>query len=439
MFSLRKKITRNLIINMVIVMCGLLVILYFSMQQILTSYVLTRLQDDAESLITVIQQDQNQHWQINPDHMSTVYNRVRSGHYYQLSINRQVISSRSLFDAQFPVAEYKNNQHLVINGPGGEVWLIWHQQVFKNQQVIELLIAEDIHPLNLQLIKYTGFALILLLIVTSILISMQQYTLNKAFHIFEVLRQNLASIRYRKTEKSGIEVPSEITPLVQEIEILVDQLRNRIQRTRRAIGNLAHELKRPMQLLYLQQEQQKDLGMLAPLDEIQNIVNRELKRAKISGGQNTGGAFDFIQELPFIIDVLHKIYPRIHIKFDKPQTTLPLGLDRDDMLELTGNLLDNACKFAHEKVEIQVKQTNQQVSLFIDDDGDGIDSDAMDEILKRGVRLDESAAGHGLGLSICTDILNSYEGRIQYENSYLGGLKVTVEIPLNTDRPQASA
>ena len=86
------------------------------------------------------------------------------------------------------------------------------------------------------------------------LIVLQRRTLQNSFAVFEILRQNIASVRHKEMEKIGISLPAEVIPLINEIEILVDQLRNRISRNRHAIGNLAHELKRPLQLLSLQLE-----------------------------------------------------------------------------------------------------------------------------------------------------------------------------------------
>ncbi len=417
--------------NMLLVMSGLLIIMYFSMQQILQDYVLTRLQHDAESLISVVQQDENGRWQLEASQMSTVYNRVKSGHYYRISVNDQIITSRSLFDTRFPVADsalwvsgsYKEQ------GPGKETWLIWTQQANKKGQAIMVWIAEDIQPVQRQLLGYTGYAILLVLFTAILLTFLQARTLQKSFQVFEALRQNLSAIRHKETEESGLDIPSEIMPLVREIESLVDQLRNRIKRTRHAIGNLAHELKRPVQLLAIQQEEGIDPS-LEPLEDIKYIIDRELRRAKISGSHNAGGEFNPAEELPFLVEVMRKIYPDIQIKLDQGSLIQRLDLDRDDMLELVGNLLDNACKFARHEVRLKFVKASQHYVLIVEDDGEGLDSSDINKIENRGVRLDETTKGHGLGLSICKEILNSYQGKLTFLHSNLGGLKVTADIPV---------
>ncbi|MHC4222012.1 MAG: sensor histidine kinase [Planctomycetota bacterium] len=427
MYSLKSRITRNLTINMVVVMSALLIIMYFFMQQLLQDYVLTRLQHDAESLISALEKTPDQRWHVNPGRMSSLYDRVKSGHYYQVQIDSRVILSRSLFDADFPepVSDPDFMGHYLASGPVNETWLLWVQQVHKDDQAIRIQIAEDIEPIRQQLLENTILALVLVLMVTAILIYLQQRTISRSFQIFEWLRQNLSSIRHRETQKSGLQMPNEIAPLVSEIEKLVDHLSQRIDRTRHAIGNLAHELKRPVQLLELQQEK----GQHAPLQDIKKIIERELKRAKISGSLNAQGDFNLAEEMPFLISVLEKIYPHVQIDLVIDNKAVTRELDRDDMLELAGNLMDNACKFAQGRVQLKVAGNERKLTLIIEDDGEGLDMLQVEDIQQRGIRLDETVEGHGLGLGICKDILDSYGGEITFSKSDLGGLYVCVDIP----------
>jgi signal transduction histidine kinase len=432
MYSLKRKITRNLTINMIIVMSVLLIVMYFFMQQLLRDYVLTRLVHDAESLISAVEPDANQRWQVMPGRMSAVYERVRSGHYYQVSVDGQDLLSRSLFDTDIPTtagnADFSG--HYLTPGPGSETWLVWVQQIRKKGQALNIWVAEDIEPIQQQLRQYTFYALALVLLVTAILIYLQQRILGQSFYIFTWLRENLSSIRHRKAQQPGLQIPLEIAPLVTEIEKLVDHLRNRIERTRHTIGNLAHELKRPLQLLSMQQENEKNSAQAEPLAEIKRILERELKRAKISGSSKAGGDFIIADEMRFMIAVMEKIYPQIEVELACENLAEPLELDRDDMLELTGNLLDNACKFASSKAVLAIRVTDRRLTLIFEDDGKGLDTRQVEEIKQRGVRLDETVAGHGLGLGICNDIIDTYQGSLSFSASALGGLKVTVQIPL---------
>lgn len=342
MYSLKKRIARNLSLNLLAVMIGLLIAMYLFAQQLLHDYILTHLQHDAESLASVIYEDPAQGWRIDPGRMSTIYNRVRSGYYYYVAIDGQVIISRSLFDAEFPGIDdnHPSSSDYLADGPGDERWMIWHQRLTKNDQAIGIWIAEDIAPFQNQLLQYSAVIVGLIVIVAAVLFYLQQRTLRQAFVVFDWLRTNLTAIRQKETATSGVSMPLEIAPLVTEIEKLVEHLSHRIVRTRNAMGNLAHELKRPLQLLSIQQESGQSTDMQHTLDDIRSILERELRRARISGSSGVGGAFNIAQESDSMIDVLRKIYPDVSLDVELKSQIEASNLDRDDMLELIGNLLD---------------------------------------------------------------------------------------------------
>ena len=432
MYSLKKKIARNLSLNLLAVMIGLLIAMYVFAQQLLHDYILTHLQHDGESLASVIYQDPAQGWKIDPGRMSTVYSRVRSGHYYYVAIDRQVIISRSLFDADFPGVDdhHPAGSDYLADGPGDESWMIWHQRVTKHGEEIGIWIAEDIAPFQKQLLQYSAVIVGLIVIVAAALFYLQQRTLHQAFEIFDWLRTNLTAIRHKETERSGMPMPLEIAPLVTEIEKLVEHLSHRIVRTRNAMGNLAHELKRPLQLLSIQQESGRDADMRDTLDDLRNILERELRRARISGSSGVGTAFDIAQEMDSMADVLGKIYPHIKLEVELEDRLETASLDRHDMLELIGNLLDNACKFAQSRARLRAGLADNRLELVFEDDGLGLEPGQLQQLNRRGQRLDERVAGHGLGLGICRDILDYYRGGLTFARSDLGGLRVVIHIPL---------
>ena len=432
MYSLKKRLARNLTLNLLLVMAGLMIAIYFFAQQLLHDYILTHLQHDAESLASVIEQDELARWKIDPGRISTVYSRVRSGHYYYVIAGRQTLISRSLFDAEFPgIGDiHAQGSDYLADGPGGERWMIWHQTVTKDNQPIRLWVAEDIAPFRNQLIGYSAIIAGLILAVAALLFFLQQRTLRQAFDVFDRLRSNLAALRQKATDKTGVSIPLEIAPLVEEIEKLVEHLGHRTSRTRNAMGNLAHELKRPLQLLSIQLESGQNAEMRGALDEIRRILERELRRARIAGSAGAGPKFDLAEEMGFMTGVLRKIYPGIEIETKIEDSLEPAGLDRDDMLELIGNLFDNACKFARSRARLAVRQTDQGIELVFEDDGQGLEPAQLQLLKRRGQRLDEGTAGHGLGLAICRDILDYYHGSLDLMESGLGGLRAVITIPL---------
>ncbi len=433
MYSLKSKLNKSLILNMLLIMLVMLVILNIFIQRLVMEQVLTRLQHDAESLVSIIGQTVNQQWEVNPAHISTVYNRVRSGHYYVVKTSNQIIRSRSLFDYEVAIDVLKGgaSSSYQMDGAGNEHWLVWQQNIQKNSEQFQVWIAEDITGLQQQLMRFSIFAILLVIVFSVALIYMQQKILNRAFAVFDLLRSNLQAIRYGDAEKTATLVPLEILPLATEIEMLVEQLKQRIQRTRNAIGNLAHEIKRPLQLLALHIDSGDNKEMaVQSFDEIQMIVDRELRRAKISGSNVTGGVFKVREELPVLLQVMQKIYPHIYINLNIQNGLNEVNLDRDDMMELTGNLIDNACKYANQDVAVNIAMEQSDWVFDVEDDGKGVDQEQMALITGKGIRLDESRQGHGLGLTICADIVNSYQGKLHFSVSEMGGLKVRVSLPV---------
>lgn len=168
------------------------------------------------------------------------------------------------------------------------------------------------------------------------------------------------------------------------------------------------------------------------LDDMHALTDRILKRARLAGNLHSGTLFNFHSELPALIQTMHMMYPEksLNISSQLPDHMEPF-MDREDMLELLGNLLDNACKWANQQVLISVTR-NDQLDIRIEDDGPGGQREFLDTLAARGVRLDESVSGYGFGLAIVADIIDDYGGRIRFDRSdNLGGFRVDVELPVN--------
>lgn len=411
----------------------LLYVLNQGIQKLTEDYVSSRLQHDADSLISALKLSDEGTWWLPHDKMSTVYNRVQSGHYYVVITNNQKIRSRSLFDNNPVVPKIELNEYRLYTeeGVNQEHWLVSLQKIKKKGDAITVWIAEDIAPLEQTQQRFLLFATGAIAVTIILLLLMQYQILQQGFSQLEQLRKSLKRLQLGKEKMLNQELPSEISPLVEEIERLLGQLSQRVQRSRNALGNLAHELKRPLQrlqsLLETLPSEQRQQNKLV-LQDIHNVVERELKRARIVGISTPGRQTIVADELPALIKVMESLYPEKSIKTKQPEN-LVLPHDRDDILELLGNLLDNACKYSKNTVFININETDENWLITIDDDGTGVSERDLEIITGRGVRLDESIKGHGLGLSICKDIVESYSGNITFQTSEEGGLKVTVTFP----------
>ncbi len=274
------------------------------------------------------------------------------------------------------------------------------------------------------LLASAGIALVLLV---------QGMVIRRTFKRFDSIRDELKQLALGNITQLTTRVPAEIAPMVVEFNTLLQTLQERLDRSRQALGNLAHALKSPLNLVmqYLDTLANHDAQQARlQAERIHHLMERELKRARLAGNGHSHQRFNPHQDLPDLIGVLRQLYVSkgCHIQCDIAPDVPRFG-DREDMLELFGNLLDNACKWAQTTVHCQLQAQAQQLQIVIEDDGIALSIADFSRLTQRGVRLDESVEGYGLGLAICADIVKLYGGTLTFAHADLGGLRVTVQLP----------
>lgn len=436
MISIQQRLRHQLLLALLLVMATTLMLLDYGVRHLTQGYILSRLQHDSDSLLAALDQDNNEQWQLPAEQQSSLYQNAYSGHYFIVITPAGQLVSRSLWDLSIQPVPQTPGQHARgdMDGPEQQKWLWLASGAEINDQPITVWVAEDIGPLKqqLQLFRFSALGLILATLV--LLLLWQQQALRRAFILLQPLQQQLRDMRFGDVDIKAENLPLEVQPLVSEIQRLLRQLENRVSRSRNAIGNLAHDMKRPLQQLRLLGEQLDNTArqqQSGALGELQRMVERELRRARIVGVSSPGRQTALADDIPPLIDVLQRIYPQHHINSDYPQDGY-LPQDRDDMLELLGNLLDNACKYGKQNVQLLLQRDNGHHGwcIQVSDDGPGIAPDLASHLLQRGTRLDESGSGSGLGLAICQDIINSYGGSLQIlAASPTGGLQVRIFLP----------
>ncbi|MNP09507.1 Virulence sensor histidine kinase PhoQ [compost metagenome] len=239
-----------------------------------------------------------------------------------------------------------------------------------------------------------------------------------------------------KRSQLDSQVPSELEPLVAQINHLLAHTEDSLRRSRNALGNLGHALKTPLAVLLslASSEQLKDapqvrVQLREQLQQIQQRLSRELNRARLAGDALPGAQFDCDAELPGLLSTLGMIHGEGLELSQRVPPGLLLPWDREDLLELLGNLLDNACKWADSEVRLTIEEQAERYQLVIDDDGPGIPESDRQQVLERGTRLDEQVDGHGLGLGIVRDIVEVWGGQMTLQDSPLGGLRVSIALP----------
>ncbi|AYG08736.1 HAMP domain-containing protein [Pseudomonas fluorescens] len=435
MRSIQRRLSLGLISVMVIVGLVLAQTSLWLFEVGLQRYLEAGLRNDSENLLVALVRGPGG-VQLDEQRLSPAYQRPFSGHYFRIDFSDNHWRSRSLWDQelpQLPQAGLKGNLQL---GPEGQQLLVLRSDYKRFGQSISISVAQDYTPVreSFRLMRQVG--LVLGLAALLLILILQRVTVRRALRPLETAREQIAQLQQGQRSQLDTQVPVELEPLVAQINHLLAHTEDSLKRSRNALGNLGHALKTPLAVLLsvASSEQLKDQPQLAKLlreqlQQVQQRLNRELNRARLAGETLPGALFDCDSELPGLLATLNMIHGE-HLELSyQVRPGLQLPWDREDLLELLGNLLDNACKWADAEVRLSIEQTPECFQLIVEDDGPGIPEAQRDQVFSRGTRLDEQTDGHGLGLGIVRDIVDVWGGTLRLQESPLGGLKVLIELP----------
>ena len=435
MRSIQRRLSLGLISVMVVVGLVMAQTSLWLFEIGLQRYLEDGLRNDSESLLLAMVRGP-QGLQLDERHLSPAYQRPFSGHYFRIDFADNHWRSRSLWDQELPpLAQPGLNSNLQL-GPDGQQLLVLRTDYRRQGQSISISVAQDYTPVRESFRRIRQIGLGLGLAGLLVILLLQRITVRRALRPLETAREQIAQLQQGQRSQLDDRVPVELEPLVAQINHLLAHTEDSLKRSRNALGNLGHALKTPLAvLLSLASSEQLDAHpqlrktLKAQLEQVQTRLNRELNRARLSGDALPGALFDCNGELPGLLATLNMIHgEHLELSYRAP-TGLQLPWDREDLLELLGNLLDNACKWADAEVRLSVVETVQGFELSVEDDGPGIPEDRRDQVFSRGTRLDEQTDGHGLGLGIVRDIVDAWGGTLSLLESEWGGLKVLIELP----------
>lgn len=440
MRSLQGRLGISLAISLMVLFILEWFVMSPAIQKLTDEYVISRLRLDAESLLALVHVAEPGHLEIDHSRLEPLYLRPLSGHYYQVqTADGQQTKSKSLLDAPFrvPMVSPGHMRRVRVEGPAGQQLLALVRGFEKEGHHITLAIAEDITPLTRDFERFQTTYIVISIIILFSLMAVQTLIVRLSFHPLNRVRQDITRLEQGEISQLREAVPTEVRPVVQEMNRLLRVLEERLRRSRNALGNLAHALKTPLTLV-MQLTEHDDMDNVpevrSQLREYTTLLHhrleRELRRARLAGSGAASQRLILDSEIPPLVDTVRRLYPdkRLDIVCTIPAQTLFRG-DREDFLEMLGNLLDNACQWARHNILLTIDHTSQ-LSLRIEDDGPGCPDEVLQHLAKRGVRLDESLPGHGLGLAICKDMIQQYNGEIVFgRSSQLGGFLVEVTLP----------
>jgi signal transduction histidine kinase len=255
------------------------------------------------------------------------------------------------------------------------------------------------------------------------------------------IERGLADIRSGRARRLEGDLPAEIEPLRAELNALIQANQDTIERARTQVGNLAHALKTPLAVMINEaREERTPFGdkIAEQGDIMRDQVNHYLDRARVAAQLGVIGTVTDVESvLRGLIRAVSRIYRERHIDI---VAECPPGVrfrgERQDLEEMLGNLLDNACKWAGSQVTARVvvreadgQRPHRVVEITVADDGPGLNTEQRTQAVKRGRRLDESKPGSGLGLSIVADLVQGYGGTFHMEAAPSGGLSARLVLP----------
>jgi signal transduction histidine kinase len=425
--------------------------LTFLFRQTVFSELDDRLDRVGESLLAYVEISETGELFIDQPPTDPSYSQVFSGRYWQIAAEGETggsdLASASLAEVRIPfddlaaqaIASPGESVIGAARGPDGEPLRLNVRAVAIEgaSGAVIIAVGEDRRPADAEVARFGVTASILFTLFAALLAAGVYVQVRVG--LGPVLRMGRAVAAVRDGEQSKVtgRYPAELIPLAGELNALLDHSREVVDRARTHVGNLAHALKTPITVLG-NEARAKD-GPLAELVARQTAtmsaqVEHHLRRARAAANAQAIGARTSVDDvLGDLTRTLRKIYGRrgISVVFEAPAGLMFRG-ERQDLEDLAGNLIDNACKWAESVVRIRAEVGRGEdpgLIIHVEDDGPGLDDEACARVLERGVRLDEQAPGTGLGLAIVTDLARAYGGELSLGRSELGGLRARLSLP----------
>lgn len=439
MNSLRGRLIRGLATILLILFASHWLAADSVIRYVAENQMLTRLEHDGDSLLYSLTMDDDGRVLFDADRVGLIYSQPFSGHYFIIQAGVQEFHSPSMGDQSIePVNKASSGQSYRYHatGPQGQPLLALTRGISREGQLVSLTTAEDLTEIGREIGGLRLAYLVLTVVVLGLAIALQSFEVRRALRPLAAIREDLRQVERGQKPRIDASGPSEIQPLVEEINRLLMLVARRLQQCRVSVGNLAHALKNPLSILFRVASDPSLAAHPSIVRQLRlqtaamhNRLERELKRARLSGAGQPSSNFNPQRDLEILVQMLQTVHADKQLEVELRAPDGFCTFDRDDMLEVIGNLADNACKWAARRVIVDVACEEQQLLITVEDDGPGCPEAELRNLTQRGLRLDEAQPGHGLGLAIVRDITDYYGGSLVIARSQgLGGLRVTLRL-----------
>lgn len=316
--------------------------------------------------------------------------------------------------------------------------VLWSIGLFIAAMVIATFLMVQYRWLAIRIHGAAGAHSVVFSVVVFVLLVVGLVQVRRALSPLQRLRARLADIHAGRETTIAGHYPSEVQPLVDDLNALLRQRDGAVRRAIAKAGDLAHGLKTPLAVLTQEAETARRGGHVDLADSLDEQVTRmrrqleyHLAHARAAASGASAGTVTSVRDSA---GGLARTLSRLHAARG---LTIDIGVDpahavrvqREDLDEMLGNLMDNACKWTRSRVAVTSTSINAMVTIVIEDDGPGVEASKRDAVLQRGVRADEAAPGSGFGLAIVRELAELYGGSIALESASTGGLRAELRLP----------
>lgn len=389
----------------------------------------------AMALIATIGPSDGDVSRLSENRIDPRYELPFSGHYWQITIGAQHLQSRSLWDVTLKVPDLPpapgETRVAHLTGPQQEDLLAVDRSlvIAARQGAIPLrvVVATDRAELTQARFAFLGDLAPFLVFLGSLLLLVSWVQVTVGLRPLNRIGARVAALAAGDRQRMGTDLPQEVVPLASQIDALLDARDAQLGRARHRAADLAHGFKTPLQGLMGDADQLRARGEGEVADNIETLVgamrglvDRELTRARIQS-DHAASATDPVALLERMLKVLRRMPRgaelewRLHV-----DTRSPVRIDRHDLTEALGALLENAMRHAASAIDITVAEDPAGIAITIRDDGAGAEPEKLASLVKRGVSLDEKGGGQGIGLSIASDIIEAALGELHLTNAFPG-------------------
>jgi signal transduction histidine kinase len=374
-----------------------------------------------------------------------------SGRYWQVTVEPDgpTLRSRSLWDFEIALPDETSVgdtvHHYRLPGPDGTKLYLLQRHVRLPLRLggnaVRAAVAVDAAEVSGAVRRFASVLIPGLAVLGALLILAAWIQVRVGLRPLSAMQRKLGKIRSGEHTRLGSGFPDEVQPLASEIDNLLDARDRQVEQARSRAADLAHGLKTPLQVLLSDAEQLKRKGETGVAAEIETIVTalqkhteRQLSRARMASYAANASA-DIGEIAEQVIQVMKRTPQgkRLAWRTDLP-ASIAARIDPQDLAEAIGNLTENAVRHARSRIAITARREGETALLTIADDGPGIPSEQQDEVRGRGIRLDSSGPGAGLGLAIVTDIAETWDAKLFFETSSKG-FSVVLAIPVAAIEP----